>query len=295
MKRNIVIFDSESGGFARLNLIFRNNFNCHHYNNYSLHIEMLKNQDVDLFLFIIHKTDGEAFELLKKIHESPKLNVIPKITIADEMNVDLEIRLVSLGVMYFFTPDYDVKRFYRTVDNLVRFYSLVTQINPLSLLPGNLEIRRIISRGLENKDDLIVGWADIDNFKVFNDTLGYFEGDRIIKMTAWLLMDMVKTHDAAGFVGHIGGDDFTFLVKRKTGKPIGKDIVNFFDLIIRSQYGLLELESIGNQSLNIPEILTITVAMTPLSKHKTIYDISKHLAHLKEQLKGEPESNYSIS
>ena len=56
-------------------------------------------------------------------------------------------------------------------------------------------------------------YADLDHFKEFNDRYSYYEGDRVIRILAKILHDVVKgmCHED-GFVGHIGGDDFIFII-----------------------------------------------------------------------------------
>lgn len=51
--------------------------------------------------------------------------------------------------------------------------------------------------------------ADVDNFKLFNDTYGHPVGDEIIKRVAGLLKSRSRTSD---FVGRFGGDEFILIL-----------------------------------------------------------------------------------
>lgn len=51
---------------------------------------------------------------------------------------------------------------------------------------------------------------DIDNFKLFNDTFGHYEGDRVIRSIAELLKNSFRKSD---LLGRFGGDEFIVLVK----------------------------------------------------------------------------------
>ena len=56
-------------------------------------------------------------------------------------------------------------------------------------------------------------YADLDHFKEFNDRYSYYDGDRVIRILAKILHDVVKgICGEEGFVGHIGGDDFIFVI-----------------------------------------------------------------------------------
>ena len=62
-------------------------------------------------------------------------------------------------------------------------------------------------------------YADLDHFKEFNDRYSYYDGDRVIRILAKILHDVVKgLCGEDGFVGHIGGDDFIFVVPHAGGQ-----------------------------------------------------------------------------
>jgi len=83
--------------------------------------------------------------------------------------------------------------------------------NPLTLLPGNVPISEHIEYLLQSGKSFAVCYADLDNFKPFNDVYGYRKGDEIIQFTGKLLQNICDpVHD---FIGHIGGDDFILVMQ----------------------------------------------------------------------------------
>jgi len=80
--------------------------------------------------------------------------------------------------------------------------------NPLTQLPGNVPVNLHIEHLLASETPFCACYADLDNFKPFNDVYGYAKGDEIIQMTGRLLSSYARSQD---FVGHIGGDDFLIL------------------------------------------------------------------------------------
>ncbi|HEY9279377.1 MAG TPA: GGDEF domain-containing protein [Eoetvoesiella sp.] len=81
--------------------------------------------------------------------------------------------------------------------------------NPLTLLPGSVPINQHIDHLLQNSAAFCACYADLDNFKPFNDVFGYRKGDDIIQLTGQILAG--HSDAERDFVGHIGGDDFLVL------------------------------------------------------------------------------------
>jgi diguanylate cyclase (GGDEF)-like protein len=78
--------------------------------------------------------------------------------------------------------------------------------NPLTKLPGNDLINDHVAGLLDRGGPGVIVYLDFDNFKPFNDTCGFRQGDRAILLFAELLRKVTKPANC--FVGHIGGDDF---------------------------------------------------------------------------------------
>lgn len=77
--------------------------------------------------------------------------------------------------------------------------------NPLTKLPGNSMIEKYLSEISASKNNYILCYFDLDNFKAFNDVYGFRNGDRAIILFADILR---KNLPKEFFKAHIGGDDF---------------------------------------------------------------------------------------
>jgi diguanylate cyclase (GGDEF)-like protein len=99
--------------------------------------------------------------------------------------------------------------------------------NPLSQLPGNVPINEHIESLLENEESFCVCYADLDNFKPFNDLYSYRKGDEAIQITANLLRE--HTDPSMDFVGHIGGDDFIIVFRSRNWRDRCQRILDGFD------------------------------------------------------------------
>jgi diguanylate cyclase (GGDEF)-like protein len=123
------------------------------------------------------------------------------------------------------------------LDALLRRSDRDTSVHPSTRLPGAVEIEREIAQRLESGDAFAVCYADLDHFKEFNDRYSYYDGDRVIRILAKILHDVVKgLCGERGFVGHIGGDDFIFIVPAAGVGEICDEILEVFDAIVPYQY-----------------------------------------------------------
>jgi GGDEF domain-containing protein len=110
-------------------------------------------------------------------------------------------------------------------------------VHPSTRLPGTTEIEREIRRRLETQQEFAVCYADLDHFKEFNDRYSYYDGDRVIYLLSRILHDVVKGMlGAGGFVGHIGGDDFIFIIPAPDIHAVCTEVLGVFDGLIPLQY-----------------------------------------------------------
>lgn len=110
-------------------------------------------------------------------------------------------------------------------------------VHPSTRLPGAVEIEADVTRRLGTGERFAMCYADLDHFKEFNDRYSYHNGDRVIRILAKILHDVVKgLCGEEGFVGHIGGDDFIFVIPTGAVTEACEEIVRVFDLLVPLQY-----------------------------------------------------------
>ena len=108
-----------------------------------------------------------------------------------------------------------------------------TQLNPLTMLPGNMQIEKALHGVLYSNADSCVLYFDIDSFKAYNDLYGFENGDRVILNLAEIICGAMGEK---GFVGHVGGDDFVAVVSREDAEDTCRYILKKFDDSIKTFY-----------------------------------------------------------
>ncbi len=179
----------------------------------------------------------------------------------------------------------------------------IVEINPLTRLPGNISINKQIQERIDRNIDFALAYADLDNFKPFNDAYGFSRGDDVIKMSARIILNIVKNGQGVGsFVGHIGGDDLVFIVDRATVETISQEIIDSFDRIIPTFYDPEDrrkghIESVDRQGAKRTfPIMTISIGITFSRPNRFTHygQITQMAADLKKQAKRYHGSCYRI-
>ena len=130
-----------------------------------------------------------------------------------------------------------------SLEKIIRLNSLLRRsdrdlvVHPSTRLPGAVEIEAAVAARIATDTRFAMCYADLDHFKEFNDRYSYYDGDRVIRILAKILHDVVKgLCGEDGFVGHIGGDDFIFVIPSQEIAEVCEEIVFIFDQLIPLQY-----------------------------------------------------------
>lgn len=175
--------------------------------------------------------------------------------------------------------------------------------NPLTRLPGNTSIMQIVEQFLREEKKFALAYLDIDHFKSFNDKYGFSRGDEALLMTARLLVSIIMGVDETPkFVGHIGGDDFVFILPRSSIEEACKKIVSAFDSIVPSFYDDEDRERGSILSTDRQGVIhsyplmsvSIAVAVNNRTRFRHYGEITQVLGQLKTVAKSKVGSNYVI-
>lgn len=170
--------------------------------------------------------------------------------------------------------------------------------NPLTGLPGNLVIEDSISTVLQEDNEFSLLYFDINDFKAYNDTYGFENGDRILSFTA----SVIHKHTSLlknSFLGHIGGDDFVAILPYHEVSNLCQSILNEFDHDIPGFYSDEDREKGYIVSLNRNNIieqftvmsLSIAVISNKNKSYSSIYELTESAAKIKKLCKIESKNS----
>ena len=176
--------------------------------------------------------------------------------------------------------------------------------NPLTRLPGNYTIMATIQKIITRKEDFSLCYLDLDNFKAFNDRYGFARGDEAIRMTARIVTNVAhRMSHSDSFVGHVGGDDFFFIMPSHLTKECCEQIIQNFDLVILTLIddedrvrGYIESKDRSGDLQHFP-LLSLSIAVIDLNITAIDHpgETSAIAGELKKVVKKKKVSNYMIN
>jgi GGDEF domain-containing protein len=123
--------------------------------------------------------------------------------------------------------------------------------NPLTGLPGNTQISLELERRFGSNEEFCLMYADIDNFKAYNDKYGFSRGDEAILYTRDCLLEVVREQRLTKvFVGHQGGDDFVVLCDFRDWESFARAFIDSFDSGIGRFYNKTDNQNGFIESIN---------------------------------------------
>jgi diguanylate cyclase/phosphodiesterase len=171
--------------------------------------------------------------------------------------------------------------------------------NPLSGLPGNVSVEKELESRIRSGETFDVIYADLDNFKVYNDTYGFKNGDMIIKLAADILSWATRRHgDSRSKLCHIGGDDFVIVTSPGKSKRICVGTMRCFKRLVQNCYceedrsrGWIKATGRDGQERDYP-LVSISLGIIAIEGPTSLKEISERAASIKKYAKSIPGNSY---
>ena len=304
MIQDISIIDEENNLYETINELFRFE------NNYRF--KCLQQEDLEIALknipslIIIHEDTlkSSVIEICNKIRENDDNRITPIIVISSNTEHNHRVEILKSSVEHYIKKPIDEEYLYYTIINIIKLLDINRTVSPLTGLPGNVQIQAEMKKGLMNKENFVMLYIDLDNFKAYNDIYGFVNGDEIIKFTArTILKNVHETDFEKGFVGHIGGDDFIAIISNNKFEKLCQNIILDFDYNVLDFFtkedikkGYIEVENRKGVIEEFPlTSISIGVVEVDSDNFKNILEIGEVGAQVKHLSKTIQGSTYVIN
>src|ERR687888_514213 len=174
---------------------------------------LIADDDRDIVRFVEVNLRLDGYEVCTRLRADGRTAHIPVLMLtARSLSADKVLGLTAGADDYIIKP-FDPMELIARVKTTLRRASEMRSLSPLTGLPGNNRIEQEIQHRMERGTAVAVAYADLDNFKSYNDRYGFLRGDEVISLFAQVLRRAAQeSAGPAGFVGHIGGDDFVVIL-----------------------------------------------------------------------------------
>jgi diguanylate cyclase (GGDEF)-like protein len=243
-----------------------------------------------------------VYSACRRLKRDSYTGVIPVVIVSDNDDAAFAEAFAS-GADEVVRERIDIAEMRTRLDAMLRRSDRDLVVHPSTRLPGAVEIEAEISRRIERERGFAMCYADLDHFKEFNDRYSYYDGDRVIRILAKIQHDVVKgICGEDGFVGHIGGDDFIFIIPTDAVSEVCEEIVHVFDLLIPFQYseqdrraGYFFGKDRRGQLHRVP-LMTVSIGVVTNDRRHFTHaaQVSELATEMKSYAKTLPGSVYSV-
>ncbi len=263
---------------------------------------LIRKHILDLVVIAGAGSFEKELKLTRLMKRHPILSLIPLVLYHPESKMKTVLTGFDHGADEFFSSQLDKKLLSAKLKMIIHRSRRDLGVNPTTRLPGTSIIEREITTRIKKGEEFAACYADLDNFKAYNDYYGYQFGDSLIKMTSEIIRDVVYSCTQEGFVGHIGGDDFVFVIPPDKINLICSEIIKIFDQTIIRRYkkedvmrGYIITNNRKGHNEKFPVMtLSIAVIVNQQRMFRHLGEISHMIADLKKYTKSLPGSNYFV-
>ncbi|SHN50265.1 GGDEF domain-containing protein [Desulfovibrio litoralis] len=266
-------------------------------------LEFLLIDPPEILIIDISLPDMSGLELLRLVKEENVYRQLSTLLYIEDFNQTKDFDWSSLDVDDFISPPFSLEMLKARIELGIQRSSRTLDASPLTHLPGNTSIINTIKERIQQGEDFALGYCDLDYFKSYNDKYGFSRGDEVLMMTARLVVTTVRSFKLKNaFVGHVGGDDFVFVMPSKYAELACEHIIASFDAIIPQFYDAKDREQKGITSIDRQGILrkfpfmsiSIAVVVNKDSRLEHYGQVSQIASALKSQVKSMPGSSFLI-
>jgi PleD family two-component response regulator len=253
-------------------------------------LKVIESCPPDLILLDLMMPKLDGYEVCKRLKSNYETSHIPVIMVTAKADLENKLQGFEDGANDYIAKPFAVTELLVRVRNVLQWSQLQRQANPLTGLPGNVSIEKELERRTANGSKFTFMYADIDNFKAFNDYYGYRRGDEAIKLTSKILIEAIKgAGDSDDFLGHIGGDDFVIITTPERCDPIARYVIKKFDERIVGLFDKEDLDrgyvEVVNRKGTVDKSPLLTMTIAVVSNDTATIGHVAHISDIASELK----------
>ena len=245
----------------------------------------------DIILLDVMMPRMDGFQVVDRLRSDPRTaNTSIIMLTAKALTADKVLGITAGADDYIIKP-FDPVELVARVKGTLRRAREMRAISPLTGLPGNARIHDELLNRIASDESFALLYADLDNFKAYNDHYGFLRGDDALRAIARAIQDAsLEVGGATVFVGHLGGDDFVLVAPVALAETLCAAIIAACGRVIAGLYdeedstrGYVELENRQGKLEQFPLLsISIGVATTDRRSYTHPGEVVSVATELKE-------------
>jgi DNA-binding response OmpR family regulator len=245
----------------------------------------------------------DGYEAIRQLRNDTRTAHMPMLILTARIGAKEIVTGFETGADDYIAKPFDLTELLARVKSHLRRSAQRPVHNPLTGLPGGVLLAQAIHQRLACKTPFALLYADLDNFKAFNDIYGFSRGDQAILFVASLIQRVMEGHgNPNDTIGHIGGDDFAMLTSPNRAEPICRALISMFDKEVlllydtedwqrgyisgTDRYGILRRLSLMSISIGV-----VTTQRCGFSDQESLTRVA---AEMKHHAKAQPGSTFAF-
>ncbi len=188
-------------------------------------LEMARSEKPDLILLNVDMPDMSGFDVCRTLKADKDLYMIPVIFLSGLDDAKDKVEGLNIGAVDYVTKPFDAFELRARVRAALRTKHMQdllikhVHIDPLTAMPNRLALMTRLeqewARVQRHGGSLSFIMADIDHFKLVNDTHGHHVGDEVLQKVSQVITLQCRAIDLPA---RYGGDEFAVIVPNETAQ-----------------------------------------------------------------------------
>lgn len=295
--KNIIVIDDAGDVFGSVSGLFKDDLEIKILHSKSNLVDLKKSLKRDAYMILINEDDlkSDLNQLFESIKNHLFYFTVPIMILSSDEDLVRNPELMDFPIVNYALKPFDEENS-RCVLNIALKYLSITGIS--MIYQDFLEVMSLTGNYWVNYLkilNLLFIFLDLDNFKVFGEYYGLYQGSQVLLFLSNLLHDtLLKYGSIDDFIGHVGGDDFVIILNDyKRVDLICNEIITQFDKKIVDYYGGDDLKNgyieVVNMAGEVEKLKVMGISVIAINymdfKTNTFDEVYKKIMKIKKEAK----------
>lgn len=228
LKRAVLVVDDQKLNREILRDILKDEYvvACAKNGQEAIDILMQKEKKFAAILLDILMPVMDGYEVMEMMQKTPGLCSIPILVTSQIIEKEYELKALNMGASDFVSKPFNGEILKKRLHNLIQMHENAAAVGAMERdkLTGlyskegfGRRMEEVLKNGRDTLYDVIA--VDIEHFKLFNDTYGVDEGDRLLRYTAHKIV--AESERCNGICARIYADQFLIFLERQDSYAAG--------------------------------------------------------------------------